>query len=1434
DGCSSSGCGTAQDINTITADNFTNTWTITGANKGTLTNADGTDLGGGVLQGTLSGGFRNIDSLTGGTGDDTFVFQNNGSLNRPGGGGGIDGGGAATQDTIDISAISGKANTVDLTAGTISGVNGSSVTVLGGTFTNVTNFVGDNANDTLAVDSGTNTFTISGSNSGDVGGTVTFTGFPNLTGGSGNDTFAFTGAGSVDGDVEGEGGSNTLDYSGYGSTITVTLTGPGSTSNANFAGTASGIGGSFDDISVLVGTNTGDTLIGDDNDSTWTINGSDAGTVTDGTSTMKYSQIANLTGGSGDDSFVFTAAGSVSGTIDGGSQSTVDSVDYSALATVTVDLAGGLSGAINIEQLIGGDSAGTTNFTLIDGNNWSITSHNSGTVDGIIFTNWGNLTGTTGNDTFAFGPSGDLSGKIDGAAGTDSLDYSGYGSAVTVTLTNNGTTDGYQGTATAITGGFDNIDDLVGSGNAGDKLIGAGGAETFTLTGTDAGNVFNGTNTLTFSQIANLDGGGGGDTLQGDDVANTWKISGADTGSVTELSGTFKNFANLTGGSDDDSFQFTGGNVTGAIDGGTGGTDTLDYSGNGGVAVTVTLAGPGSFHGFTGTASSVGTTFDDIDNLVGSSKNDTLIGTNNNDTWSITGADKGDVNGFTFSSIENLTGGTGNDTFQFFAGGTITGNVDGGGGTDTADYSNDPSARTVSITSVLNMEDFIGNNSNQTLLGSNTTNTWTIDNSNSGTFFDGTNTSTFSGFPNLTGGTANDTFNVINFGSVTGVLNGGTGTNNLDLTGVTYFPFVYLGTPGIGSDVAAVNMTTITGPGNAVLFGANINNTWNVNNGSGNVTDGDGVGTVNFSGFNNLVGGNQIDTFNASGTNNLSLFAYNVLGPTSTTTNTFNISGTLNGNIQGDDGADTYNLNGTVFNIDTGAGDDVLVPGIAQPVLGSITSSGQTDHTASLTIPGTPGADLNIGVTLILPDMTNYTGSLVIGGTVAPTAILPLTDNSKVTVNTNILTVTQDVVVGEGGSVMLLGNDVQLAGGDVVAGTAGGSGQIIIAAVGDSPLGTITATAPTTLTAGNLLLIANNNLQGSENISLNLNNGGIALFQGDTSAGDPAFAVTDASAIDEGSFQGIFGFDPNNIGNVFGVNLQFQELTFSNPGAALSANAVLQYLDTGLFETELTLFGVVGNGIAMDISQCEDLEGCAPSVTMEQLNELISGLETRIGDLVKSKEGGKVEPAKVDTLIAGFQKELENFRSYRTELEAYQKEQQEAEESPENLEDLGGGGEEELGPSKEEEKAAPAGKPAPAGGGKAKPSPEEEEPGIEEEAPAPKAAPKAEPKVAPKAAPKVTPPKSLEENLDIEEQVPEKPGKSEAKPEAKPAPKAAPKTAPKLEEHLEEEEIIDQQSALQLPLIPASVSSYQWFDVRAGNRLTWAGDITLPHRYRNY
>jgi hypothetical protein len=65
----------------------------------------------------------------------------------------------------------------------------------------------------------------------------------------------------------------------------------------------------------------------------------------------------------------------------------------------------------------------------------------------------------------------------------------------------------------------------------------------------------------------------------------------------------------------------------------------------------------------------------------------TLIGPNVDPVWAITGPDSGSVDGLTFSGFQNLVGGTADDTFQFGPNGSISGSVDGGGGTNALDYS---------------------------------------------------------------------------------------------------------------------------------------------------------------------------------------------------------------------------------------------------------------------------------------------------------------------------------------------------------------------------------------------------------------------------------------------------------------------------------------------------------------------------------------------------------------------------------------------------------------------------------------------------------------------------------------------------------------------------------------------------------------------------
>ena len=128
-----------------------------------------------------------------------------------------------------------------------------------------------------------------------------------------------------------------------------------------------------------------------------------------------------------------------------------------------------------------------------------------------------------------------------------------------------------------------------------------------------------------------ISGGAGNDTLAVADGSNTWVIEGENSGTLNATS--FEGVENLSGGAGDDTFVIAiNGQVAGTISGGAG--------------------------------------------------NDTLIGANHDNTWVVTGQNSGKVNDQSFSDIENLVGGNADDIFVF-AGGRVTGTVDGAGGNNT-------------------------------------------------------------------------------------------------------------------------------------------------------------------------------------------------------------------------------------------------------------------------------------------------------------------------------------------------------------------------------------------------------------------------------------------------------------------------------------------------------------------------------------------------------------------------------------------------------------------------------------------------------------------------------------------------------------------------------------------------------------------------------
>jgi Ca2+-binding RTX toxin-like protein len=205
-------------------------------------------------------------------------------------------------------------------------------------------------------------------------------------------------------------------------------------------------------------------------------------------------------------------------------------------------------------------------------------------------------------------------------------------------------------------------------------------------------------------------------------------VSSAD-GGVLDRVLTFNGQMNLVGGLANDTFQFTTGTLAGTIDG-RGGTNSLDYSHDGGVAVLVNLhtdAAPDVNGGAAGG-------FANINRLVGSTAVDTLLGPAGTNLWTITGPNTGKVNNVAFVGVERLVGGPGLDTFKFGPAGSVLG-LDGGGGStaptnDWLDYSAWTAAVTVNLAtgsasgviggveeSVRNIQNVIGGAGNDTLIG---------------------------------------------------------------------------------------------------------------------------------------------------------------------------------------------------------------------------------------------------------------------------------------------------------------------------------------------------------------------------------------------------------------------------------------------------------------------------------------------------------------------------------------------------------------------------------------------------------------------------------------------------------------------------------------------------------------------------------------------
>ena len=775
--------GSATD--TLIGADTANTWNITGNNAGNINSIVA---------------FTGIENLTGGSDSDNYVLSDGQGVS-----GTIDGGNG--NNKLDYSAYTAGV-TINLANNTATGTNGisninavdggaASDTLIGANTVNTWNITGNNAGningtfeftamenltggsatDTLVGANTTNTWNITGNNAGNINAALGFTGMENLTGGTGTDSYVFSDGQGVNGTVDGGAGSNTLDYSNYTVGVTINL--------AN--NTATGTGG-INNINAVAGGTSTDTLIGTNAANTWNITGNNAGDIN---GTVAFTNVENLTGGGDSDHYVFNDGQGVSGTVNGGAG--YNTLDYSAYSTgINVNLANntatGTGGIGNINAVIGG-AASDTLIAANTANTWNITGNSAGDINGTFaFTGMENLTGGGGSDTYVFSDGRSISGTIDGGGGTNKLDYTAYSTAVTVNLASN--------TATAV----------------GD-----------------------------FNNIAEVTGGIATDTLIGGNTANTWNITGNDAGDINGVFA-FTSMENLSGGSGTDSYVFSDGRgVSGAIDGG-GGNNTLDYSSYTS-ARNIVLTGADA-NGFAGTEASVGNGFSNINDIAGGSSNDTLTGLNAGSTWTI-GSNSQYVSTRTlaFSGIETLNGGSGVDTFTintnysgtvnggagadvFNINNTMTGGLNGGAGNDTFRLSDDVTVGSLD-----------GGADTDTLIAPNVINSWNITGANAGTITTSVGSGadiaqSFVSMENLTGGAAMDTFN-FSAGGVDGKVSGGDGNDKFVLSSDANVIDI---SGDAGYDTVNVNNNiTVANDMNIDLGDGEISATGNINSTSGDV-----------------------------------------------------------------------------------------------------------------------------------------------------------------------------------------------------------------------------------------------------------------------------------------------------------------------------------------------------------------------------------------------------------------------------------------------------------------------------------------------------------------------------------------------------------------------------------------------------------------------
>ena len=577
-------------------------------------------------------------------------------------------------------------------------------------------------------------------------------------------------------------------------------------------------------VETLTGFGTNNTLTINDGNNNWTVDTANAGNVGE----VNFSHFDNLQGGTGVDSFTITAAinsvkagagndlikvastGLVNSAIDG-----EDGTDEVRLTTAkqNVNIS---TDIVRVETLTG---FGTNNTLKInDGNNnWTVNAANAGKVGEVNFSHFDNLQGGTGVDTFTITAA---INSVKAGAGDDliKLDHTGL---VKLAI------DGETGTD-----------------------------EVRLTTAKQSVNV-----STDIIRVERLSGLGTDNTLTINDGNNNWTVDTANAGKVGDIN--FSHFDNLQGGSGVDTFTITA--AINSVKAGTG-NDLIKVDSTGLVNSAIDGESGSDEVRLTTAKQSVNISTDivRVETLTGFGTNNTLTINDGNNNWTVNAANAGKVGDINFSHFDNLQGGSevdtftitavinsvkagaGNDLIKLDSTGLVKLAIDGEDGSDEVRLTTAKQSVNIS-TDIVRVETLTGFGTGNTLALNDGDNNWTVDTANAGKVGD----INFSHFDNLQGGTGEDSFTLTSIDQISGVIDGGLGSDTVILTSANQHVI-------LNTDIKRVESLQAA-EGNNTLQADNLDNTWEITaNNKGSVAG------VSFSNFSDLLGGTAIDSFTLS------------------------------------------------------------------------------------------------------------------------------------------------------------------------------------------------------------------------------------------------------------------------------------------------------------------------------------------------------------------------------------------------------------------------------------------------------------------------------------------------------------------------------------------------------------------------------------------